>query len=171
MMRFWILFAVAFMAHVASAATKKIENDEDRMAVLDRGRFIFGAASTTTYTSIVATTSTVFLSCLSATAATVCERRKRWARPHLKNLRKEIAVALADTELETSLDPSEVPDYASNPEEAGKQDLDDGKLALTVWTTTRVSTTVTVFYTNTSTTVTLSFGCVVGGMIRPTQRC
>ncbi|XP_064078986.1 uncharacterized protein LOC135196238 [Macrobrachium nipponense] len=169
-MRFWILFGVAFVDLVAPASSKKTEDDEDRMVVLDRGRYIFGTTSTTTYTSVVASTSTVYLSCLSATAATICEKRKRSARSN-KTSRKEIALALADTELETSLDSSDVPEYASIPEEAGKQDSGDGKMAFTLWTTTKISTTVTVYYTNTATTVTMSFGCLAGGMILPTQNC
>ncbi|XP_066964074.1 uncharacterized protein [Macrobrachium rosenbergii] len=171
MKQFCILVAVAFVVLVAPVSSKKTEDDEDKMVVLDRGRFIFGTTSTTTYTSVIASTSTVFLSCVSTTLATICEKRKRSARSNLKTPRKEIALALADTELETSLDPSDAPDYARIPEEAEKQDLGDGKLAFTIWTTTKVSTTVTVFYTNTATTVTMRFGCIAGGMILPTQKC
>lgn len=41
------------------------------------------------------------------------------------------------------------------------------KLAFTVWTTSRTTTSVTVFFTNTSSTVRVSFYCVAGGISVP----
>lgn len=54
-----------------------------------RGKFFFGSFSTTTYTQVVASTSTVFFSCLSGTASmSVCSGRgarhsKRIKKPEL----------------------------------------------------------------------------------------
>lgn len=51
----------------------------------DRSRFFLGKYSTTTYTDVVMATSTVFFSCLSGTAAAVCQgRRKRDLRTSLE---------------------------------------------------------------------------------------
>ncbi|XP_068248928.1 uncharacterized protein [Palaemon carinicauda] len=167
-MRLWILVAVALVALVAPSASEKIDQDEERMTILDRGRFIFGTTSTTTYTNVVATTRTVFLSCLSTTLATVCEKRKRSTRYNLRNSRQDIDGDITATELETSLDPSNASDYVRTEDDEEKG---DGKLAFTVWTTTKTSTTVTVFYTDTATTITLSYQCVAGGMTLPSQKC
>lgn len=48
------------------------------------------------------------------------------------------------------------------------EDVEDkDKLAFTVWTTSRTTTSVTVFFTNTSSTVRVSFYCVAGGISLP----
>lgn len=43
----------------------------------------------------------------------------------------------------------------------------DGKFAFSIWTTTRVTSTATVKFTNTSTTISLLYVCTVGGLEFP----
>lgn len=58
--------------------------DESDSKVLQKNKFIFGSLSTTTYTGVAVSTSTVFFSCLLGTAATVCQGRRRRLRKNVK---------------------------------------------------------------------------------------
>ena len=43
----------------------------------------------------------------------------------------------------------------------------DDRINFTVWTTTKTTTTVTVMYTNTASTIRISYYCVAGGINLP----
>lgn len=46
-----------------------------------------------------------------------------------------------------------------------------GKIGYTIWTTTKTTSTVTVLYTNTASTVKISYYCVAGGVQYPSVNC
>ncbi|XP_068228283.1 uncharacterized protein [Palaemon carinicauda] len=121
-------------------------------------RFLFGSYSTTTYTNVIVQTSSVFLSCLSTSVTNLCGGRR---------IRKSMLALLKEIEQEQeALQPS----TADLAEEL--KDSDPGsKFGFTVWTTSKLTTTVTTFYTNTSTTIRLHYMCIVGGVSLPTRRC
>ncbi|XP_071525997.1 uncharacterized protein [Panulirus ornatus] len=148
---------------VPAAIVNPVDGKGDS-SVDDQGRFLFGSYSTTTYTVVSASTSTVFYSCLSGTQAARCQGRRK--RKDLGLLRETPVVEEDDkVELAGSLD-------EGTAEEKGVVPTDgDGKFAFTVWTTSRTTTSVTVIYTNTSTTIRLSYYCVVGQIDLPVFPC
>ncbi|KAG0712223.1 hypothetical protein GWK47_018959 [Chionoecetes opilio] len=129
-------------------------------------RFL-GVSSTTTHTSVVMVTSTVFFSCLSGTSATVCQgRRRRKSLPSVVQIDDEDSSSSNSKALDGSLvDPDATESYtsssssSSDPREADK----DTKFQfLTVWSAVSTTTTVTMLYTDTNTTVRLSYFCQAG---------
>ena len=61
-----------------------------------RGKLAFGSFSTTTYTSVSLTTSTIFPSCLTGTSNAVCPgRRHKWKR----NLNSDIDIKSLDVNI------------------------------------------------------------------------
>lgn len=46
-----------------------------------------------------------------------------------------------------------------------------GKVAYTIWTTSKTTSTITVLYTNTASTVKISYYCVAGGVQYPSVNC
>ncbi|XP_064078987.1 uncharacterized protein LOC135196239 [Macrobrachium nipponense] len=132
---------------------------------------LFGSFSTTTYTIVSAVTSTVFFSCLSGTAATVCAGRntKRFRRGSDNKALELVGEGGSNV---PALEPSGLGE--PSPEDtsaAGEAQAKDPKFGFTVWTTARTTTSVTVFYTNRSTTIRLSYYCVAGGLQFPPQNC
>ncbi|ROT75862.1 hypothetical protein C7M84_005572 [Penaeus vannamei] len=126
-------------------------------------RLFFGRFSTTTYTGVAVTTSTVFFSCLLGTASTACQGRRRRTK---KNVKFE---ASASSYVDAGLEGSQVPAEVGEKDEAAAED--QSKIFVNVWTTSRTSTTVTVLYTNTSTTLRISLFCVAGFVQLPQFNC
>nr|XP_053634518.1 uncharacterized protein LOC128690028 [Cherax quadricarinatus] len=135
----------------------------------DRNRF-FAGYTTTTYTDVVMVTSTVFFSCLSGTTTnTVCQgRRRKKDLRMLLELPDNEEVDLAGSE-DTEVDSSTYSPY-SEPE-AHEAAHSNEKIFLTLWTTTRTTTTVTMLYTDTRTTIRLSYFCLAGQIQLPIFRC
>merc|ERR1739842_90238 len=134
------------------------------MQVTDKeGRLLY-SSMTTTYTMISVSTSSMKLICYSGIAsATICAGRRRKRKVHHDNL-LDAETSESDGLLESSKD-----ELTQSIEEAGHQGKAEGDehegrlLGFTVWTTTKTTSSVTVFYTDTATTVKVSIGCAVGG--------
>jgi len=126
-----------------------------------------GQYSTTTFTIVSASTSTVFVTCVSNTIpATLCNgRRRRAANPVLM-----LDKLGGDNGDFVSLDSSRNDEVEGAPESTDAETA-DGKIFFTVWTTSRSTTSVTVFYTNTATTVTVSIPCTAALQTIPTLGC
>ncbi|KAK7076180.1 hypothetical protein SK128_016679 [Halocaridina rubra] len=156
--------AIALLAYTHAAENEKSKLKENSPTPLDpREKFLFGSFSTTTYTQVVASTSTVFFSCLSGTATgTVCQGRG--ARRNKKLKRPDITVV--ESEVKEDIESSITDDVVN------QQDMvRNSKLGFTIWTTSRTTTSVTVFFTNTSTTLRLSYYCFAGGIQFPQFNC
>ncbi|XP_069173063.1 uncharacterized protein [Procambarus clarkii] len=137
----------------------------------DRERF-FKTYSTTTYTDVVMVTSTVFYSCLSGTSPAVCQGRRR-KRSFLNINRRQLALDSEDDALLSSIQ-----DYTEDPDGANKELTEPSShnpsskfLGINVWTISRTTTTVTMLYTNTSTTIRLSYFCQAGQIQIPIFNC
>ncbi|XP_047495368.1 uncharacterized protein LOC125043330 [Penaeus chinensis] len=126
-------------------------------------RLFFGRFSTTTYTGVAVSTSTVFFSCLLGTAPTVCSGRRRRAKKSVK------FEASADSYVDTGLESSQTPGDVGEKDASASED--SSKIFVNVWTTSRTSTTVTVLYTNTSTTLRISLFCIAGFVQVPQFNC
>jgi len=129
-----------------------------------RGRLAFGSFSTTTFTSVSLTTSTIFPSCLTGTSAALCPgRRHKWRR----NLDSNLDIKSLDVNIEDALEGSQVKEVKA------ENDIDDKseKLAFTIWTTAATTTTATVLYTDTATTFTLSYICTASWAPLPPNFC
>ncbi|KAK7076182.1 hypothetical protein SK128_016681 [Halocaridina rubra] len=132
-----------------------------------RDKFLFGSFSTTRYTQVVASTSTVFFSCLSGTSGgAVCMGRNTKRKKRMLQNDMTIGDSPNVPEVESS--------QATSPEKtdlAPVESTNNSKLAFTIWTTSRTTTQVTVFFTNTSTTIRLSYYCFAGGIQFPQFNC
>ncbi|XP_066964052.1 uncharacterized protein [Macrobrachium rosenbergii] len=174
----YLLLGIFFFAKGALGDNKNEEESsalatEDSLDAKDSSQKerLFGSFSTTTYTIVSAITSTVFFSCLSGTAATVCQGRnsKRFRRGSDAK-----ALELADGEDSSlpALESSGLEEPSTEDRSAtGEFQAKDPKFGFTVWTTARTTTSVTVFYTNRSTTIRLSYYCIAGGLQFPPQNC
>ncbi|XP_037790065.1 uncharacterized protein LOC119585493 [Penaeus monodon] len=145
---------------------ERLVDETDTKSLLQKNKFIFGSLSTTTYTGVAVSTSTVFFSCLLGTAATVCQGRRRRLR---KNAKFD---ASASYEEESSLDSSQAPATKTREEDSTNREVEEkSRFAFTAWTTSRTSTTVTVLFTNTSTTLRISIFCIAGSLQLPQFNC
>ncbi|KAK3857520.1 hypothetical protein Pcinc_036231, partial [Petrolisthes cinctipes] len=134
-------------------------------------KLFFGSYSTTTYTVVSASTSTVFYSCLSGTSGTVCQgrrKRKAFSVPRATD-GEDVDNAGLEGSLSGEEELTEAPEtrVESNPDQGDGE----GKFSFTVWTISRTTTSVTVFFTNTSSTVRISFYCRAGGLVTPALSC
>ncbi|XP_071525998.1 uncharacterized protein [Panulirus ornatus] len=164
-----LLLAATMVVTISSAQEGGgVADTIEEARVHDKGRFFVGSYQTTTHTVVVASTSTVFFSCLSGSANTLCTGRRR---------KRTISVPIEQDAASIEGDSSLALDSSSEGDEDLPTDspLDDddhsGKSAFIVWTTTSTTTSVTVFYTNTSTTVRLSYLCLAAGVSLPAAQC
>ncbi|XP_068248907.1 uncharacterized protein [Palaemon carinicauda] len=176
----FLLLGIVSLARGDQEASSNVKDKEDssiqgdalspKESMSEKER-LFGSFSTTTYTVVSAVTSTVFFSCLSGTDSTVCQGRnaKRFRRG---SRTKAIELEGADDFSLPKLEPSAIEEpTAEESSVAGDAKVNDPKFGFTIWTTARTTTSVTVFYTNTSTTIRLSYYCVAGGLQFPANRC
>ncbi|XP_045613608.2 uncharacterized protein [Procambarus clarkii] len=137
--------------------------------ISDRERF-FGVASTRTYTSVVMVTSTVFFSCLSGTSKAVCQGRRK-----KKSMQRFLDLTSADegdAELDGSLgEVKDKPDVEDTAPKSPDSPVSNDAKFITIWTSSQTTTTVTMLYTNTSTTIRLSYFCQAGQAQLPIFRC
>ncbi|KAK4306518.1 hypothetical protein Pmani_021662 [Petrolisthes manimaculis] len=134
-------------------------------------KLFFGSYSTTTYTVVSASTSTVFYSCLSGTSGTVCQgrrKRKTFSIPRATD-GDDVNNAGLEGSLNGEEELSEAPE--TRVESNGEEGNGEGKFSFTVWTISRTTTSVTVFFTNTSSTVRISYYCRAGGLVTPALSC
>ncbi|KAK4290075.1 hypothetical protein Pmani_037003 [Petrolisthes manimaculis] len=150
-------------------------NESPVVGEVDKNRFI-GRYSTTTETAVVMVTSTVFFSCLSGTSGALClgRRRKRALRSNISFEHERNDRVLETSQVEETTSLSEQGD-ATMP---SKEKEDDSTVAGTsrllgfqVWTRVRSTTTVTMIFTDTNTTIRLSFFCQAGLAQLPTFNC
>merc|ERR1712198_184250 len=156
-MRLVLLLPVLVLVAVAAA-------DNKGPAVYDNERLLFGSYKTTTYTVVSASTSTVYYSCLSGTySALICKGRKR------KSVRgmKDLSTPVEDMMLDSSGDAGseDVKQLDNNTNNSNQ------KFGFTVWTTSKTTTSITVMYTNTASTLRISYYCAAGGINFPTNPC
>ncbi|KAK7068553.1 hypothetical protein SK128_004758 [Halocaridina rubra] len=140
----------------------------------NREKFLFGSFSTTTYTNFVLSTSTVFFSCLvGTTSQVVCSGRSRSSgRRMLRDAPLQAGKEL--TQGDEPVTDYYVPESSFNDvNESSKSDLPENseKFAFTIWTTSRTTSSITVYYTNTSTTVRLSYVCAAAAVSYPPFNC
>ena len=74
---------------------------------------------------------------------------------------------LAASEMNNAIEDS----YSTPMQDEKKSKNKNDKLFFTVWTKTISTTTMTVYYTNTATTLSLSYYCTVGGITIPFLGC
>ncbi|KAG7153828.1 uncharacterized protein LOC121856989 [Homarus americanus] len=134
-----------------------------------------GTFSTSTRTMVIASTSTVFLTCLSGTANPVVlcggRRKKRNVREKSMTFLLDDYRGLPGPILEGSTEGVNVDGKERDTGGVGEEGHAEKFLGIQLWTTTAVTTSVTVFYTNTSTTVRISFYCAAGGLNLPPISC
>ncbi|XP_027213290.2 uncharacterized protein [Penaeus vannamei] len=149
-----LVVAVALAAAAAGEESKRERNN-----FLD----VFAVQSTTTYTVISASTSTVFYSCLSGSyTALICKGRKRKSTRAFRNLDSIDGDASLDS---ISLDSSS---DAMGPAATDRDDsVAANRFGYTVWTTSKTTSTVTLLYTNTASTIKISYYCDAGGVNYP----
>jgi len=156
-----VLLLVAVVAS-AEADTKEVKEVGAKVAeepALEKA--FFGAYRTVTRTGVTLTTSTVFATCLTKSDTTkLCNGRRR------RGLANSPSVVPAEEKhLDSSIDEVSV----QEPDLGGQQKLLGG--VYTIWTTATTSTTVTVRYTNTATTISLDYLCTAGSIEFPTIFC
>merc|ERR1712106_190294 len=137
--------------------------DDTQEKGLEAGRFMNALAtySTTTYTVVSVSTSSMKIICYSGIAsATTCKGRRRKRKVRQYDNLLEAAESQSDNVLEGSKDQLA---ESVEPRQGKAEDLDGRLLGFTVWTTTKSTTSVTVFYTDTATTLKVSIGCAIGG--------
>ncbi|KAK7076177.1 hypothetical protein SK128_016676 [Halocaridina rubra] len=163
MRRFWVLSVVTLGALIAPSVSEEAKDVQT-----EKGKYLFGSYSTATYTVVQASTSTVYFSCIQGSAADLCAGRKRASKMLQKSTEPLIEGRALEGDSQTNLESSKSDDtqaLETRPKES------DGKFAFTIWTTSKTTTSITVFYTNTSTTIRLSYACVAGGMSKPSDTC
>ncbi|XP_050727022.1 uncharacterized protein LOC127003983 [Eriocheir sinensis] len=152
-------------------AILNLSSNENPMTKEDKERFIFGPRSITTYTAVSVTTSTAFLTCLSGTNDNVCQgrRKKRSVRLMQDISKREGESTSLSTSLIEEADTVVAPTGSTKKAEGDSQG--DEKLIFTVWTTARITTSITLVSTDTNTTIRVSFYCLAGNVQLPTINC
>ncbi|XP_042873285.1 uncharacterized protein LOC122253923 [Penaeus japonicus] len=152
--------ALALVLEVAAV------DPHEESAVEKQKRYLFGTVSTTTYSLVSVSTSTVYFSCLSGTfTQRVCQGR------NAKRKRKSLVENVNDVQDAMLLDSSGGEKGAEPDPDFSQDDGDVERLGFTVWTTSKTTSTVTVIYTNTASTVKISYYCVAGGIRYPSVNC
>ncbi|XP_042208755.1 uncharacterized protein LOC121857013 [Homarus americanus] len=172
--RLWLAVVAVAMAVAAAQETQQPDRlpvalvalsdeggvEQPLTSAEEKNKFLFGSYSSTVYTVVSASTSTVFYSCNSGTDGdVVCSGRRKRKQLGLNrelNQKDEDLVDLQDSLGADTLNEDE----EENKAVSGASD----KFAFTVWTTSKTTTSITVFYTNTATTVRVSYYCVAGLM-------
>ncbi|KAK7076179.1 hypothetical protein SK128_016678 [Halocaridina rubra] len=151
---------------IKEASSDQVQNvAQEKTGVVPRDKFLFGSYATATYTQVVASTSTVFFSCLSGTVSQwVCSGRHSRGRRSKKIKKPDIN--LDDDQSSIGIESSK-----GDPMPALTPDEDKRKFAFTIWTTSRTTTSVTVFFTDTNTTIRLSYYCFAAGIQYPQFNC
>ncbi|XP_027213295.2 uncharacterized protein [Penaeus vannamei] len=151
-----VLVAVSLLVAVLVPASRSEESPEAQ-----EGRLFFGNYQTSTLTVVEASTSTVFLSCLSSANTGACSGKRKKRASSMK-----MPVDDQD-ELNMPLDSS----VNSEVRAERSQPADNQKLGFTIWTTAKTTTTVTVLSTNTDTTIRLHYSCAAAGQTLPSVSC
>jgi len=142
---------------------KQLESTHDNIQDITQpkdGKFYFGRISTLSHTMVSFTTSTVLSLCLQATVATpICGGKKRKRRNLLDDVNERESSQLAlDSSVVSATD---------------EDDVDKEKFLkfFTVWTKSITTTTLTTFFTNTGTTISLSYLCTSSALRLPIDGC
>ncbi|XP_066962123.1 uncharacterized protein [Macrobrachium rosenbergii] len=134
--------------------TGEEEEDSARLSSLEAR--IVAAYSTRTVITLTTTTATAVSTCNQASGTNACQKRRIRRFNKLSNVDQEEDGHLADLQSALEEVPEGEPSNASSPRE--------GRIALTIWTTTSSTYTITTTSTNTSTTLSISYYCsIVGG--------
>ncbi|CAL4121663.1 unnamed protein product [Meganyctiphanes norvegica] len=150
----------------AAAAQHTTTNQDEFMDI--RQKFLLGTSSTTTYTVVSAATSTVYHSCLSGiSSSALCTGRRKKRSNIIKKidlLNRPLLEDLASSTLQESMSEAWT-------REARSDGSEQGRFGFTVWTPTKLTTSVTVLYTNTSSTIRLSYFCSAAFVESPAAGC
>merc|ERR1711909_100450 len=145
------------------------ERDERGIAMVDtnqeigRGR-ILGQVSTTTLWSVSVSTSTVHFSCLSGISTQIAcggrRRKRRMTRKTIQNIVDNVNPAITSS-------------FENINEKEQEKDLEKSEklFGFTVWTAVTASSTVTVFSTNTASTIRMSYYCTAALADTPGSAC
>merc|ERR1712179_405919 len=129
---------------------------------IGRGR-ILGQVSTTTLWSISVSTSTVHFSCLSGISSNiVCNGRRK------RRMARNIIANIVD-----NVNPGITSSLENVNEKEQEKDLEKSEklFGFTVWTAVTASSTVTVFSTNTASTIRMSYYCTAALADTPGSAC
>ncbi|XP_018021966.1 uncharacterized protein LOC108678129 isoform X2 [Hyalella azteca] len=162
-------------AAASPAAAKASEVPPKGVSNFAKEKAFFGSYRTITRTGVSLLTSTVPVTCFSGLTAALCLGRKRrrvfldGQLPDQKMNFMSTPEAAGKNDKSTTLDSSQ---EESN--EAAVDEENDGRFVgglYTIWNSSTTSTTVTVRYTDTATTVKVSYYCTIKGMDVPTVFC
>ncbi|KAF2357970.1 hypothetical protein FHG87_011273 [Trinorchestia longiramus] len=162
--------------------TEKVSDGQEPAQPLDinndfrdtlKSKALLGSHRTITRTGVSLLTNTVFMTCLSGfDGMSVCAGRKKRDGFNVRN--KSYAVpgtTLIDSQYSTSpLDSSQAEDLKIDTEDEKEKARLLGGI-YTIWHTATTRTTVTTRFTNTATTISLSYYCTVRNMDWPTVFC
>ncbi|XP_068208617.1 uncharacterized protein [Palaemon carinicauda] len=150
----WLVFLVSVAALLAGT---RGEDREDNQRLSNLEARIVAAYSTRTVLTLTTTTTTAVSTCNQAAGTNACQKRRIRRFSKLTNVNQEEDSSLVD--LQSALE--EVSESDKNSAAAGA--ARDGRIALTIWTTTSSTYTVTTTSTNTSTTFSVSYYCSIAG--------
>lgn len=161
-----IFLAIALLA-VALATGSEDSSSSDKNAR------ILAAYSTRTIVSLSTTTVTSAYTCLSKVSATGCLGRKMRRYKKLMNEEELDSGDRLRFREEKSLEGSVNTDdlLVDTSVQESDDDMREGRIALTVWSTTTSSYTVTSTSTNKSTTLSLSYWCSAGAWLDYPPTC
>ncbi|XP_050727796.1 uncharacterized protein LOC127004274 [Eriocheir sinensis] len=157
-------------------SSRDVENTHLVQKGTEMDRIFAGGYSTTSETVVAMVTSTVFFSCIEGTSTSLCNgRRKRKAhRSSLYHIEEDASYsALEGSHRDLAREMRELKDLVYlDPEEEQEDDLAMSKLlGFTLWTRARTTSTVTMLFTDTNTTIRLSYYCQAGGLQMPEFPC
>ncbi|XP_064077761.1 uncharacterized protein LOC135195460 [Macrobrachium nipponense] len=148
----WLVLFVSVTALLAGARGEE-EEDDARLSSLEAR--IVAAYSTRTVITLTTTTATAVSTCNQASGTNACQKRRIRRFNKLSNVDQEED---GQADLQSALE--EVPQGDASSVGSSRE----GRIALTIWTTTSSTYTITTTSTNTSTTLSISYYCsIVGG--------
>ncbi|MPC50160.1 hypothetical protein E2C01_043983 [Portunus trituberculatus] len=117
-------------------------------------------------------TSTVFFSCLEGTSTALCQgrRNRKVSRINFGQIEENEAYsALEGSQIDMAREARDLKDPENSEDDPA--DASSKLLGINVWTRVRTTTTVTMLYTDTNTTIRLSYACQAGHLQLPQFGC
>jgi len=152
----WVHIAIALLG------VSLVYGDEDGAAAAERQQRILAAYSTRSILSFTTTTVTSLYTCASAYNGATCRLGRKMRRYKSITEEQDAGADRGERNLDSSLDNME--DITEDKSEGENR---DGRIALTVWSTTTTPYTWTSTSINSSTTLSLSYWCSVAGVGYP----
>ncbi|KAK8407291.1 hypothetical protein O3P69_002089 [Scylla paramamosain] len=117
-------------------------------------------------------TSTVFFSCLEGTSTAVCQgrRNRKVSRINLGRIENdETYSALEGSQVDMAREARDLKDHEDPKDDSAP--ASSKLLGINIWTRYRTTSTVTMLYTDTNTTIRLSYVCQAGHLQLPQFAC